>query len=104
MVLGTSYRYAFVHKIIGKKDKGAFAKWVDAHKKNLDASLVRAHKLRLEALAASGYEDNHPAMQEATRRYMLLKEAVETEHAAFKLRVFDAIDKTGFYENLEKAK
>ena len=104
MVLGTGYRYAFVHKLIGKKDKGAFAKWVDSHKKNLDASLVRARKLRLEALAASGYEDNHPAMQEATRRYELLKEAVDTEHAAFKLRVFDAIDKTGFYENLEKAK
>jgi hypothetical protein len=32
----------------------------------------------------------------------MLKLANEAEHAAFKMRVFRAIDKTGFYENLDR--
>jgi len=104
MTLGTSYRYSFIHKRIGNKDKGAFSKWVDAHKKNLDASLLRAEKLRLQSLATAGYKEDDPAMREVVRRFTLLKEAVDLEHAAFKMRVFKAIDKTGFYENLEKTK
>ena len=104
MTLGTSYRYSFIHKRIGNKDKGAFSKWVDAHKKNLDASLLRAENLRLKSLAAAGYKEDDPAMKEVVRRFVLLKEAVELEHAAFKIRVFNAIDRSGFYENLEKTK
>lgn len=104
MTLGTSYRYSFVHKRIGNKDKGAFGRWVDEHKKNLDASLLRAQKLRLQSLAAAGYPDNHPAMKEAIRRFVLLKQASNEQHAAFKLRVFDAIERSGFYENLNKVK
>lgn len=103
MILGTSYRYSFVHKQIGNKDKGAFASWVDQHKKNLDASLVRAQNLRLKALAEAGYTEDDLAFKEAVRRFTILKTAAETEHAAFKLRVFNAIEKTGFYEKLEKS-
>lgn len=104
MVLGTAYRYAFVHKRIGNKDKGKFARWVDDYKKNLDASLVRAQKLRLQSLAAAGYPDDDPAMKEVIRRFTILKTAVNEEVGNFKLRVFDAIDRSGFYENLNKVK
>ena len=104
MVLGTAYRYAFVHKRIGNKDKGKFARWVDDYKRNLDASLVRAQKLRLQSLAAAGYPDDDPAMKEVIRRFTILKTAVNEEVGNFKLRVFNAIDRSGFYENLEKTK
>ena len=102
LALGTSYRYAFVHKDLNGIDKGKFARFVDQHKKNLDASLLRSVKLRTEALAQEGRPDDDPAFKEILRRYEMLKIANEAEHAAFKMRVFRAIDKTGFYENLDR--
>lgn len=99
MVLGTAYRMSYANKIINKKDYGGIARWADDFGKKLEKDLLREHKQRLQAMAATG---DSPELEEEAKRYAAMLEAVKTQVAGFKLRIFDAVERTGYYQRVEE--